>query len=182
MNSCSSRAKILSWSGNNKSASFVFITTTFSSSSKVVNTSSEDFSKTIQVEGNFRYEILYLQWFIEFGIIGILFYAGVIARFKRDEKKYKMNLQGKIIESRNIMQSKYDSKSFIEEFTKYYKLMDNKLMSEEEYFVRKSGLYEKLRIKGINQDVESFLSEIIVLKECGWINQEELEKINHIVN
>lgn len=79
-----------------------------------------------------------------------------------------------MIESSN---GKYTSERFISEITKIYNLKENEVYSINEFTEKKAAIINNVINKGISQNLDDFLTDILMLKEKGILNIDEIKQI-----
>lgn len=72
---------------------------------------------------------------------------------------------------------KYTSERFISEITKIYNLKENELYSTNEFNEKKVAIIIDVINKGISQNLDDFLTDILMLKEKGILNIDEIKQI-----
>ena len=72
---------------------------------------------------------------------------------------------------------KYSSDSFIEQMKKLSTLKENGVYTAEEFTFKKADLLSDLKSKGILQNIDDFLSDILILKDENILDLEEIKNI-----
>lgn len=73
--------------------------------------------------------------------------------------------------------NKYSSSEIISEFEKTKKLYDSNIYNSEEYLTRKNEIINDLFKRDIEQKYEDFLINLIVLKEKGILEDDDITKL-----
>lgn len=72
---------------------------------------------------------------------------------------------------------KYTSERFISELTKIHSLKENELYSKDEYNEKKVAIIVDVINKGISQNLDDFLTDILMLKDKDILNIDEIKQI-----
>lgn len=134
------------------------------------------------------------------GLIFFLIILFVITRissvflFRGDKRIFTLNERNRNLEQqikqyknevsnyKSLTESaKYTSDSFIHEIQKYYRLKINNIFTNEEFNERLNNIFSNLKINGITEMPEDFLSNVIELKVKGILTSEEINKIKDII-
>jgi len=79
----------------------------------------------------------------------------------------------------NSNESKYTSNVFISQLNKIYNLKENSIFSDEEFNSKKNQFIIDLMNKGISQELDDFLSDILILKDKNILTIDEIKEIKN---